>query len=72
MFICSHAIILCVIAHLMHILITSMMFKYSDGSELTWTNWNPWEPNNIGGYENCAVVANWGWVHKQWFEFLLI
>ena len=37
------------------------VFKYgTDGSEITWNNWNPWEPNNMGGNETCVVAANWG------------
>ena len=41
--------------------ISDRVFKYgTDGSEITWNNWNPWEPNNMGGNETCVVAANWG------------
>jgi len=37
---------------------------WSDGSEVNFSSWNPGEPNNSGGSEEC-VHTNWG-TDKKW------
>jgi len=38
-------------------------FHYTDNSTAYYTNWNPGEPNNSGGYEFCATVSR---QHGRW------
>lgn len=37
-------------------------FRWSDGSDGSFTNWHPKEPNNNGGSEDCAIaIPGSGW-----------
>ncbi|KAL9952320.1 hypothetical protein ACROYT_G039556 [Oculina patagonica] len=34
------------------------VFEWDDGSDVSFTNWNPYEPNNLGGSENCTELRS--------------
>ena len=45
------------------------IFKWSDGSLPTFTNWSPNEPNNHGGAEDCASYHNYANSQGTWNDF---
>jgi C-type mannose receptor len=40
-------------------------YQYSDGSSVTFTNWDYTEPSNTNGRENCVDLKNTG----KWRDF---
>jgi cysteine-rich repeat protein len=41
-------------------------FVWVSGAEVTYTNWAPGEPNDIGGDEDCATVFRAG---DSWYDY---
>ena len=47
---------------------SSLSFVWSDGSPVSYTNWNSGEPNNFYGQENCVEMNA---LNSKYFNFYL-
>ena len=38
---------------------------WSDGTPWGYTNWGPYDPNDLGGIQDCILFKSNGWVDKE-------
>ena len=44
-------------------------YRWSDSSPLDYTNWNPGEPNDANGEEQCAEIETFDGKELQEYDF---